>query len=76
MAYDPHSGALIAFEQVLTSGARRMDGMAERLAQHRAYRETLSELRALCDRELTDLGMHRAGLKSIAAEAVHLDTAF
>ena len=43
------------------------------LQRRRKYREvysnTLSELRALDDRDLKDLGMHRANLPAIAMEA-------
>ena len=43
--------------------------LAHSLRRRRTYMRTLNELRALSDRELADLGMHRAGLKAIAAEA-------
>lgn len=38
-------------------------------AVRRRFRETLTELQQLSDRELTDLGMSRASLRSIAWEA-------
>jgi uncharacterized protein YjiS (DUF1127 family) len=62
--------------RVLVAGAERSTGTwTERLgkawADYRAYRRTLGELRDLNDRHLSDLGMHRDGLKRIAREAVY-----
>jgi len=45
------------------------NGLATRYAQHRLYRETYNGLRALSDRDLSDLGLHRSQLKRIALEA-------
>lgn len=47
------------------------DTLTTRFANYRAYRNTLTELRNLSDRELNDLGLGRAGLKGIAQEAVY-----
>lgn len=38
-------------------------------AEHRAYRTTLAELRALTEDQLRDLGLRRDALRSIAREA-------
>jgi len=46
--------------------------LAERHAKNRVYRETLDELQALSSRELADLGMSPANLKSIAYEAAYM----
>lgn len=43
----------------------------ERYARYRLYRRTLSEMSALGDRELRDLGLHRSQIKSIALEHVY-----
>ena len=43
--------------------------LAQRLVQYRAYRSTVSELAMLTDRELADLGMHRADIRDIAQDA-------
>ena len=43
--------------------------LAQRLARHRLYRETLSELASLTDRELEDLGLHRSTLAEVARTA-------
>ena len=45
--------------------------LAERFAQYRTYRTTLSELAMLSDRELTDMGLHRANIHEIAFEAAY-----
>ena len=45
--------------------------LVERRVKNRVYRETLGELQALSGRELADLGMSRANLKSIAHEAAY-----
>ncbi|MBT0956227.1 DUF1127 domain-containing protein [Alphaproteobacteria bacterium KMM 3653] len=37
----------------------------------KAYRATLNELQELSNRELSDLGMHRSNLRSIAYQAVY-----
>lgn len=39
--------------------------------RYRVYRQTVSELSGLTDRELNDLGLHRATISSIALEAAY-----
>lgn len=51
------------------SGALR--NLSARYAQYRVYRNTVSELSNLSNRDLTDLGIHRATIKSIAHEAAY-----
>jgi uncharacterized protein YjiS (DUF1127 family) len=48
---------------------RVLENAARRYARHQAYTQTLNELRALSDRDLADLGMHRSGLKAVAQDA-------
>ena len=43
----------------------------ERNRQYRVYRRTLGELSALSDRELSDLGIHRSAIRSIAHKAAY-----
>jgi uncharacterized protein YjiS (DUF1127 family) len=43
--------------------------LKERLARHRRYNRTIKELLFLSDRELSDLGIHRADIRRIAREA-------
>ena len=45
--------------------------LGERYARHRLYRQTLNEMSALSNRELRDLGLCRAQIKSIAWEHVY-----
>jgi len=42
-----------------------------RMEQHRTFRRTVSELTALSDRELADLGINRSMIRSIATEAAY-----
>lgn len=44
-----------------------------RLAQHRAYKETVHELSKLSDAELRDIGLSRGDIHSIAMET-HYDS--
>lgn len=41
-----------------------------RFAHYRLYRQTVNELSALSDRELADLGLHRAIVRQLAMQAV------
>ena len=43
--------------------------LGERIAQYRLYRATLNELASLSDRDLADLGLHRAMIADVAREA-------
>jgi uncharacterized protein YjiS (DUF1127 family) len=45
--------------------------LATRIASYRVYRETFAELSSLSDRDLTDLGLGRSGIRSIALEAAY-----
>ncbi len=45
--------------------------IVERVAKYRLYRHTLFELQALGDRELTDLGLNRSMLRSIAYKTAY-----
>ncbi len=55
-------------------GAERLNATYSRLVaawqRHRLYSRTLREMRALDDRELADLGLHRSELRRIARAAV------
>lgn len=46
-----------------------LERIAEKRARNKVYRETLNELRALSDRDLSDLGLSRASIHSVAWEA-------
>jgi uncharacterized protein YjiS (DUF1127 family) len=45
--------------------------LAHRFAQVRAHRSTLRELAQLSDRELADIGIHRANIGTIAQDAAY-----
>ncbi len=45
--------------------------LAERFARYRTYRKTLNELAQLSDRDLADLGVHRADIAGIARDAAY-----
>ena len=48
-----------------------LNGLSKRFAQYRTYRQTLTELETLSDRELADLGIHRSNLRGIAYRAAY-----
>lgn len=47
--------------------------LRERFQTWKIYRRTLDELRMLDDRELDDIGIHRADIRRIAREAAELE---
>ena len=46
-------------------------GLTRRVSQYRTYRQTLTELECLSERELTDLGINRGQLRAIAYRAAY-----
>lgn len=46
-------------------------GLRANWQRYRVYRTTLRELGALSDRDLADLGIHRANIGAVAAEAAY-----
>lgn len=48
-----------------------MDRFVARRARNKIFRETLSELRSLSDRDLSDLGLSRSNIRSVAWEAAN-----
>lgn len=51
------------------------DRLMLRRAHSKCYRRTLNELNSLSDRDLADLGLHRADLHRVARESADLATA-
>lgn len=47
------------------------ENAAARYAQYRLYRKTYDELNRLSDRDLADLGLHRASIATVAADAAY-----
>ncbi|WP_296765271.1 DUF1127 domain-containing protein [Sediminimonas sp.] len=45
-----------------------LKSLAERHARYAAFRETVSELSELSDRELADIGLSRTQIRSVAME--------
>ena len=46
-----------------------LDDIAKRRERRRVYQKTLDELNQLSDRELSDIGIHRGLIRSIAMQA-------
>ncbi|GHE93053.1 hypothetical protein GCM10016455_11510 [Aliiroseovarius zhejiangensis] len=51
--------------------ALRFADWKDKMAQRAQYRETVRELSALSDRELNDLGLGRASIRTVARMAVY-----
>jgi uncharacterized protein YjiS (DUF1127 family) len=65
----------IEHQGIETGLGEKLSGVARnvmtRYAQSRVYRTTLSELSALSNRDLADLGIHRSTIKSVALKAAY-----
>ena len=48
-----------------------LDSLRTAMARRAIYRQTVRELRALSDKELTDLGLDRTMITRMALEAAH-----
>ncbi len=48
-----------------------MDELATRWSKRRGYRQTISELRALSDHELDDIGISRAQIEMMAYQSTY-----
>lgn len=72
MAYatETHAGSL----SLLDRFAEIREQAAEEYAAWRIYRNTLNELRELSDRDLNDLGISRASIRTIALDAAYGQT--
>ncbi|WP_210528965.1 DUF1127 domain-containing protein [Rubellimicrobium arenae] len=69
MAYTTQDTRSLSAGSVRTSVGGLRAEFARRLAQYRLYRQTVSELASLTDRDLADLGIHRSRIQEIAAQA-------
>lgn len=45
--------------------------LADRYAKYQVYRTTIEELSSLSDRDLSDLGINRSSIRSIATESAY-----
>ena len=69
MAHMTHNDHALGGASIWQPLAALKANLAQRLVQYRAYRSTVSELIMLTDRELADLGIHRADIRDIAQDA-------
>ncbi|SFP02518.1 DUF1127 domain-containing protein [Tranquillimonas alkanivorans] len=69
MAYANYSRTVEA--GLLDRIASFLKDAGERLERYRLYRRTLTELDALSNRELADLGIGRSGIRRVAYEAAY-----
>lgn len=69
MAYYTQTRTNSLVERALVGTAQAFDKAAAAYAKYRVYTTTLNELRTLSSRDLSDLGLSRAMLKSIARDA-------
>ena len=53
------------------NGLGLFDRARTAIAQYRSYRQTLTELQSLSNRELADLGLSRFGLRDVARTAAY-----
>lgn len=53
------------------NGLGLIDRARTAIAQYRSYRQTLTELQSLSNRELADLGLSRFGLHDVARTAAY-----
>lgn len=51
--------------------AHPMNSLSVLLQRRRVYVQTLTELNALSDRDLADLGLHRSLIRTVAKEAAY-----
>lgn len=54
-----------------TGPLRWIDDIRQAFALHKQYLAIVTELRALTDRELADLGLHRSNIADVARDAVY-----
>mgnify|MGYP001635718801 CR=1 FL=1 len=68
MAYVNHTSAHHGFSAGLADFVAHV---RESLARRRIYRQTVSELSQLSDRELSDLQLNRSSIQAVAREAAY-----
>lgn len=57
-----------SFRELVLRPLHSLQLMAQR---RRVYRQTLAELSALSDRDLSDLGLHRSLIRAVAKDAAY-----
>ncbi len=58
----------LSFREIFVRPLQSLQLMAQR---RRVYVQTLTELRALSDRDLADLGLHRSLIRAVAKDAAY-----
>ena len=71
MAYTTHTDRALGNDTIGQRFGTARATFAERFARYRTYRQTLNELAQLSDRDLQDLGVFRADIRSIAHQAAY-----
>ena len=71
MAYTTHTDRSLGNDTLGQRFGTASASLSERFARYRTYRQTLNELAQLSDRDLADLGVHRADIRGIAHQAAY-----
>lgn len=71
MTYTTYKTATLGGTSIWQRLSEMAATLSERRAQHRAYTSTVNQLVALSDRDLTDMGIHRADIHDIARQAAY-----
>lgn len=71
MTYSTHTDRALGSASLWQRLSNLRVSLAERGAQYRAYRKTVSELSAMSARDLTDIGIHPADIDRLAREAAY-----
>jgi uncharacterized protein YjiS (DUF1127 family) len=66
MTYVTHNDRALGGSSIGQSLSNLKTDLTQRLARLLAYRRTLNELARLSDRELADIGVHRANIGAVA----------
>ena len=71
MTFATQSGHSVATTSIRQRLSDLTMGLGRRRAQDRAYRSTVRQLSAMSDRDLTDIGIHRANIHTIAQQVAY-----
>jgi uncharacterized protein YjiS (DUF1127 family) len=71
MTFATQSGHSVATTSIRQRLSGLTMGLGRRWAQERVYRRTIRELSAMSDRDLTDIGIRRANIHTIAQQVAY-----
>lgn len=71
MTYATQSGHAVASTSIWQRLSDLAMGLGQRRAQGQAYHTTVRELSAMSERDLTDIGIHRADIPTIAQQVAY-----